>query len=145
MVKLELLISNPLNSNKKIVNGRIFGYISDTETKDEGVFENAFDNNIRTNFNAHRGSWVAIDAKTPVKISSFKIMVRNHFNIIEINDTYELFYFNKGWHSLGQKVAYDNYIDYENVPRNAILLLRNLSRGREERIFLYENRKQVWW
>ena len=59
-------------------------------------------------------------------------------------DTYELFYFDFGWISLGKQVADKNYITYPGVPDNALLLLRDLSKGREERIFLYREGKQVW-
>ena len=31
------------------------------------------------------------------------------------------------------------------VPDNALLLLHNTTKGKEERIFTYENKKQVWW
>jgi hypothetical protein len=34
---------------------------------------------------------------------------------------------------------------YHNVPSGALLLLRNLTKGKEERIFTYENGEQVWW
>ena len=37
------------------------------------------------------------------------------------------------------------YLEYDNVPDNALLLLRNLTKGKEERIFTYEDGKQVWW
>lgn len=33
----------------------------------------------------------------------------------------------------------------DNVPTNALLLLRNHTKGKEERIFTYENGEQVWW
>ena len=128
-----------------MVEGNVFGNISEKDTKDDCIFENAFDNNIRTNFNAPKCSWVAIDAKKPIKITSFKIMARNNLNIVEPGDTYELLFFNNGWYSLGQKIAQDHYIDFKNVPKGAILLLRDLTKGKEERIFLYENEKQIWW
>ena len=34
---------------------------------------------------------------------------------------------------------------YENVPGNALYLLKNRTKGKEERIFTYENDRQVWW
>ena len=36
-----------------------------------------------------------------------------------------------------------DYVD--NVPTNALLLLRNHTKGKEERIFTYEGGEQVWW
>jgi len=36
-------------------------------------------------------------------------------------------------------------LHYDNVPGNALLLLRNHTKGKEERIFTYENDEQIWW
>jgi hypothetical protein len=109
------------------------------------VFSNAFDNDIRTNCNAPKGSWFAIDAGKPVQLTSFRMMVRNNMNIIEPGDTYELLYFDNAWYSLGKKVAEDYKISFNGVPHGALLLLKNLSKGKEERVFQYNNGKQDWW
>ncbi len=130
---------------EKTVKGKIFGNISDKNTCDDSIFENAFDGNIRTNFNAPSGSWVAIDVGKPVKIVKIKVMPRSSFNIVEPGHTYELFYFNRGkWISLGKKVADDYNVVYNNTPTGALFLLRNLTTGIEERRFLYANNKQIW-
>ena len=34
---------------------------------------------------------------------------------------------------------------YDNVPAGALLILHNHTKGKEERIFTYENGRQVWW
>jgi len=34
---------------------------------------------------------------------------------------------------------------YDNVPANALLLLHNHTKGKEERIFTYEGGRQIWW
>lgn len=49
--------------------------------------------------------------------------------------------------SLGRQVGSRQlqYLEYDNVPDNALLLLRNLTKGKEERIFTCEDGKQVWW
>ena len=47
--------------------------------------------------------------------------------------------------SLGQQRAIESKLTYTNVPDNALLLLKDLTKGEEERIFTYENDKQVWW
>ena len=58
---------------------------------------------------------------------------------------YELFYWDDAWISLGNKKATDNSISFEDVPANAILWLRNLDEGIEERIFTMMEDKQLWW
>ena len=127
------------------VTGEAYGFVSDYTACDDHIFSNAFDKNIRSNFNAPRGSWVALDAGEPVKIESLRIMARNSQNIVEPGDTYELYYFDKGWKSLGCRVADDYHLTYHNVPKEALLLLRNHTKGRQERIFAYTNDEQGWW
>ena len=61
-------------------------------------------------------------------------------------DTYELFYWDNGsWNTAGIQVAAADLLTYTDIPNGTIYWLRNLSRGKEERIFTYENGKQVWW
>ena len=60
-------------------------------------------------------------------------------------DTYELFYWQDGWISLGKKQPDGDSVVYDNVPIKALLWLRDLTKGREERPFTYENGKQIWW
>lgn len=70
----------------------------------------------------------------------------NDENQIQKNHVYELFYFyNEKWCSVGKKKAVTNYITFKNVPHNALLLLRDYSNGKEERIFIYDNDKQIWF
>ncbi|MCM1450358.1 MAG: hypothetical protein NC082_08445 [Clostridiales bacterium] len=50
------------------------------------------------------------------------------------------------WKSLGQKTASDISLVYDNVPEKALLLLRDLSKGKDERIFMIdETGRQEWW
>lgn len=113
---------------------------------------NLFDGNIRTYFCSSKKNWIGIDRSLSKKkkITSLKIISRNTYNFIEKNCTYELFYFDFGWKSLGTKKAKDLFIDFQNVPTNSVLLLKNLSDGYQERIFTYEihnttNSKQIFW
>lgn len=107
--------------------------------------KNAFDNDIRTNFNAPSGSWIGLDLKSKKTICKIKYLPRNNFNVIEVGNRYELMYYNQGWKSLGVHTATKQFLEYDNVPTNALFLLRNITQGKEERIFTYENNRQVWW
>ena len=66
-------------------------------------------------------------------------------NNVRAGDLYELRYWQDGWRSLGKMTAESDTLVYEDVPVGALLWLHNHSGGREERIFTYENGKQVWW
>lgn len=50
-----------------------------------------------------------------------------------------------GWVSLGKQRANGQNIIFDNVPSGALYWLRNLTKGREERIFTYENGCIVFW
>lgn len=59
---------------------------------------------------------------------------------------YELFYFDAdGWHSLGIQEGSRFYVEYGNVPGNALYWLHNLTTGLEERIFTNNGDKVIFW
>ena len=39
----------------------------------------------------------------------------------------------------------ESELTYDNAPANALFLLHNHTKGREERIFTYEGARQIWW
>lgn len=107
--------------------------------------KNAFDNDIRTNFNAPSGSWIGMDLKAGHKVCKIKYLSRNNFNVIEVGNKYELMYYHEGWKSLGIQTATKQFLEFDDVPVHALFLLKNLTQGKEERIFTYENNRQMWW
>ncbi|GHT71304.1 hypothetical protein FACS189455_2790 [Bacteroidia bacterium] len=87
-----------------------------------------------------------MDFERAVEISEIALLPVNDDNHIAEDELYELYYFAGKWVSLGQKTGDSNfYLRYDNVPENSLLLLKNHTKGKEERIFTYENNKQVWW
>ena len=70
---------------------------------------------------------------------------RNDVSFIYKDNIYELFYWDKGcWNSLGRQTAVADSLVY-TVPQNALLYLKNHTTGNDERIFEYENGKQIFW
>jgi hypothetical protein len=122
-----------------------FSHINSKNSCDDTILIHAFDGKINTNFNAPVGSYLAVDNLKPVSLYSFKILVRNHLNIIEPGYKYVLYYFNYGWNKLAEDYSTDYKIIFKNVPTNSLLLLRNISYGKEVRIFTWNGEKQVWW
>ena len=109
--------------------------------------ETVFDGDVLTSFDAPegRGCWVGLDIGEPKKVDHIIYYGRGDGNGIEIGDEYELLYWDKGWKSLGRQKAKTVYVKYKNVPQGALYHLRNHTKGTDERIFTFENGKQVWW
>jgi hypothetical protein len=110
--------------------------------------ESVFDGDPLTFYDAltPSDSWVGMDFGRPVKIVKISYTPRGDGNDITPGDTHELLYWdNHQWNSMGKRQATDIKLMYENLPSGTIYWIRNLSRGHNERIFSYENGKQVWW
>ena len=136
--------------NGKRVIGRVIGTdgsysVYDTTTNKYAVF----DSNPLTYYDMPRSvihPWTGMDLGKPEDISEIRFLPRNDDNNVRPGDEYELVYWIKdGWRSLGRKIAEGNTLSFENVPSNSLLLLHDLTRGKEERPFTMENMIQRWW
>lgn len=131
------------------LNGEIIGTDGAINNEKRLMKQAVFDKDPLTFFNANNtsGAWVGLDLGKPQIIRKIKFLPRNDDNFIKDGELYELFYAEKNsWISLGSKLGDTSQIlIYENAPVNALFWLRNKSKGKEERIFTYENNKQVWW
>lgn len=110
--------------------------------------ENVFDNDWLTCYEADVKSdcWVGCDLEKPQSIANIRVVQRSDDNGIHPGDEYALMFWNNNeWEVVDRKVANDKIIMFENVPSNSLLLLMNLSRGVQERIFTYINNSQRFW
>lgn len=89
--------------------------------------------------------WVGLDLSVPVQIDSIGFCPRTDDNDIAPGDEYELFYWDNEWISLGRKTAVCRMLTFDGVPSNALFWLRDLTKGREERPFIYEDERQIWY
>lgn len=137
-----------ISKTGEILTGKPFG--SEGRKYNSYTPDKSFDNNPLTFFEDARigdsEKYVGLQVDKPHQIEKIRFLARNDLNSIQIGDRYELYYWdNNGFKSLGQKVATEEQITFSNVPKGALLLLRDLSTGKEERIFTYEEGKQIWW
>jgi hypothetical protein len=136
-------------SDSEKLSGTIIGTEGFYEKNKEKTKDWAFDGNELTYFKAlaESGGWVGLDLGTPQYISRIRYFPRNDGNNISSGDLYELFYWDKGeWNSLGEQSGDETHVlIYDHCPANALYLLHNQTRGKEERIFTYEEGVQVWW
>ena len=86
-----------------------------------------------------------IDFGRPVELTSIHFAPKHDRTFVCPGNTYELFYYDGGWRSLGRQTADGYVLTYTNVPLRSLLLLRNVSARGDERIFTYEQGRQVWW
>ena len=73
------------------------------------------------------------------------IQARNDDNNVKPGDHYELLYWDEGWISAGSKYANDTLLVYENIPSGTLYWLRNHTEGREEQIFLLDEKGYQYW
>lgn len=130
------------------IKGKIIGSEHIYKNNSEWSHEKAFDGDWLTFFHASNEDteqWVGLDLGEPKQVDYVRCVARSDDNGIHYGDLYELVYWSAGkWQSLGQQIAGERYLTFERVPDNALLLLRNLTRGKEERIFIYRDGRQSW-
>ena len=64
---------------------------------------------------------------------------------LNVGSSYELFYWDDGWQSLGKKVAGRGPLVFDNAPGNALFHLVAENSDDEERIFSFVGGGQIWW
>lgn len=144
VAELAFFERDSLHSTEGKIIGTPGAYRPEPEYRKEAVF----DGDILTYFDAPTpsDSWVGMDFGHPVDIARVTCIMRGDGNEIEIGNEYELCYWKNGdWVSLGKKIADDIFLEYDDCPSNALFVLHNRTKGIEERVFTYEDDRQVWW
>ena len=87
--------------------------------------------------------WVGLDLGGKKSVGSVSYTPRHRDNFVRPGDTYELFVCDGGeWKSAGVQVSQSDSLLYRDVPLDALMLLKNLTRGVDERVFEYKDGKQ---
>lgn len=127
---------------------KLIGKVIGTEGTKDKTKETVFDGDVLTGFygisaNDH---WVGLELPQPSDVARIRYMPRNDGNSIEIGDDYLLQMYDNGvWKTLASVRAKDTKLVLKDMPSGGLYLLRDRTKGEEERIFTYENGKQVWW
>lgn len=126
--------------------GKIIGTSEHEKQNGDHDYTNAFDGKTWTSFDYSKptGGWAGLDLGKEVKVDRIVYTPRNRDNYVRPGDVYELFYCERDWQSAGTIKATADSLVFRNIPENALLLLRNHTRGKDERIFVYENGEQQW-
>lgn len=116
-------------------------------TDDQSGIKYINDNDIITYYKAPIECESAIFSfGKPTILKKIEFVPRNDDNYVWPGQEYELLFYDTDgqWVSLGRKLAADHYLTYDNVPDNALLLLRNHSKGKAEQVFIWRNNKQMF-
>jgi hypothetical protein len=130
------------------ITGKVTGVPGAKKKYPERTIDKVFDGDVLTFYDSEHPdvAWVGMDFGRKERVTKIRYLPRNDDNIIVPGQRYELFYWgDAGWVSLGKQTAADYALYCDRAPLNALFLLRNLTKGKEERIFTYENEKQIWW
>lgn len=142
----ELAFYENVNDTAKI-RGKIIGTPGDWEGYGTHEYTNVFDGKTWTSFDYKdkSGGWAGLELDKPTKVGRIVYTPRNRDNFIRPGDTFELFYCDSEWKSLGKiKDEKSDSLLFKNVPRGALLYLMNHTRGIQERIFTFEDGEQMW-
>lgn len=108
--------------------------------------DNITDGDILSYFSSRDSACsITYDLGNATPIRKIVLSPRNDDNYVWPGDKYELFYQDgiNGWKSLGVQTATKRELEYL-VPDNALLWLRNQTKGREEQVFIYKEGKQYF-
>ncbi len=134
------------NGREEKLTGKLIGnpgvYGSSIEEINDGEPVSCFIRDNSSDLN-----YVGFDFGKPRKVTRIVYLPRNDDNGVVAGELYELFYWENGqWKSLGQQVGRQNKtLVYKDIPKNALFRLHNLTVGNENRIFIYEDGKQVYY
>ena len=128
------------------LSGKIIGTPGCSQHDGTHEYTNVFDGKTWTSFDYFKptGGWAGLDLGRKVRVDRIVYTPRNRDNYVRPDDVYELFYCDRDWKSAGKIKAAADSLVFRDIPVNTLLLLRNHTRGLDERIFIYENGSQLW-
>lgn len=134
------------STDGELLTGRPMGTPGSYGGDKEHDYLSALDGNSSTSFDSKKyyHGWVGLDFGEPKHIGKIVYTPRNRDNHVRPGDEYELFYCDGNWKSAGRVTASSDSILYKGLPAGTLYILNNLSRGKDIRVFSYDNGVQEW-
>jgi hypothetical protein len=138
---------------KNGIENEVNGELISSNPKDNLLFQKIIDGDLITGAvftsirETHKNSdkiWIGYDFKVPVSVGAFEFYFVFDANVRK-EGIYELQYWDFGWKSLGIKKSVTNTISFDQVPENALLMIKIHDTNKYSRIFTYSDGKQHWW
>lgn len=142
LTELHFFTSDSLSGYKEVCGKPIFHNV------DSNKATMAFDGDVETRASALKpGYWLGCDfgKRNKQRISRIVFAPSSDNNNIMAGHLYELYYFDTDWHLIKRVMADCGKLTFYNVPKGALLLLKDRTIGVEERIFEYREGKQIWY
>lgn len=135
----------PVNGgDERKLSGTVFGPAQDTLQ----LFKRAMDGDFASYYSqeSRRGGYVGLDLGSKnFRLTKLRYCPRSDTNFIIPGHKYRLKYWGDDrWNDSEEQIAQDFYLHFD-VPSDGLYVLNDLTQGKEERIFTYENSQQVWW
>lgn len=109
-------------------------------------YERLYDNDPLTYYSAKGDSYCGcIDFGRPVHIDRIEYILRGDGNAIMPGDAYEVSWWNEGeWELITREKATDIWLDVKGAPSNALYYVKDITTGRENRIFTVCDDEIIW-
>ena len=122
----------------------------DTDGNEDAGFNAgyAFDGDALTYYHTKKSDdcTITIDFGKPVRVSRIRYLPRNDDNHVTPGHRYRLDYYDRyGVHTAGEQIATTDSVTFSGVPIGALLILHDLTKGREERIFTCDSGEVRWY
>ena len=120
--------------------------IKQTKTNWTMALDRSFDTYFKKNKGEKGNICLDLGKDNSYEITRVRYVPQTDSNFIVPGNQYRLEYWdNSSWKFFGEQIATDFSLNFSNVPTGRLYILHNLTNGVEERIFTYEDGKQVWW
>ena len=131
------------------VQGRMIGNYSPEHLDSIVSMRRAFDGEVLTyavSSPKQTNAWLGLDFGEMVDLGKMVYLTRSDDNFIREGELYELYYWDDGrWVLHDRKTADRVYLDFEDVPSDALYYIKCITTGEQNRIFFYENGEQIWY
>ena len=88
---------------------------------------------------------IIFDFGQPVRIGRITYIKRGDGNNIRHGDTYELYYWDDGWILHDRQLSKDISLDFKGLPSDALYYIKCVTRGKQNRIFTYQDGEPRWY
>ena len=108
---------------------------------------NVFDGHTDTSYDYPfaDGGWAGLDLGERKTIGKIVYTPRNRDNFVRKGICMSFGFAGRKWRPFARQTATSDSLLFKGVPKHALLLLRDLSRGEAERLFEYKDGKAVYW